>query len=225
MAGGGERARAARARASTVIGQALDRSTRELLEHRLGGDFTGVRVHTDAAAARSARSLDARAYTAGRDIVFDAGEYQPDTEEGRRLLAHELEHTTQAASDREPRIRAKLRVGKGLALDTQGFTVTRSGDVYTCPAITQSSPWNELFTSLLHSPREFTIAGNTNAQVNANLEKHMKARLGIVDFASKKKYAFGAGSAFKMNPAFWDTSGGKVPPATRGGARRRPSPT
>lgn len=199
-------------RASTGLGQALDRSTRELLEHRLGGDFTGVRVHTDAAAVQSARSLHARAYTAGRDIVFDAGEYQPDTEEGRRLLAHELEHTTQAATDRVPKIRAKLRVGKGLALDTQGFTVTKSGDVYTCPAITLSSPWNELFTSLLHSPREFTIAGNTNAQVNANLEKHMKARLGIVDFASKKKYGFGVGSAFKMNPAFWNTSGGKVRP-------------
>lgn len=178
----------------------------------MGGDFGAVRVHTDAAAARSARSLDARAYSAGRDIVFDAGEYQPDADEGRWLLAHELEHTRQAASDREPRIRTKLRVGPGLKLDTQGFTVTRSGDVYTCPAITRSSLHNELFTALLHSPREFTIAGTTNAQVNANLEKHMTARLGIVDFASKKQYTFAAGAGFRMNPAFWDVSGGNVRP-------------
>jgi hypothetical protein len=55
----------------------------------------GTRVHTDPAAAAEARALRARAFTYGRDIYFAAGAYQPDTPEGRWLLAHELAHTQQ----------------------------------------------------------------------------------------------------------------------------------
>jgi len=54
-----------------------------------------VRVHTDAAAAQSARAVDASAYTVGRDVVFASGTYEPDTCSGRRLLAHELAHVAQ----------------------------------------------------------------------------------------------------------------------------------
>jgi hypothetical protein len=62
---------------------------------RFGHDFSRVRVHTDASAAQSARAIDARAYTVGRDIVFGAGQYRPQTDSGRQLLAHELAHVVQ----------------------------------------------------------------------------------------------------------------------------------
>lgn len=62
----------------------------------MGADLSGVRVHTDGQAARSAAALHARAYTVGTDIVFGAGEYDPTTDPGRRLLAHELVHSQQA---------------------------------------------------------------------------------------------------------------------------------
>ena len=58
-------------------------------------DFSQVRVHHDAKAAESARAVDARAYTVGRDIVFAAGQYAPHNAAGRRLLAHELTHVVQ----------------------------------------------------------------------------------------------------------------------------------
>jgi hypothetical protein len=54
-----------------------------------------VRVHADASAQRSAREVDALAYTVGRDIVFGAGQYAPGTRPGMRLLAHELAHVVQ----------------------------------------------------------------------------------------------------------------------------------
>lgn len=76
-------------------GQPLDAATRGLLEPRFGADFSGVRVHADAAAGRSAASLRARAYTVGSHVVFGAGEYAPDTPVGRTLLTHELTHTIQ----------------------------------------------------------------------------------------------------------------------------------
>jgi hypothetical protein len=79
-------------------GQPLPRATRAFFEPRLGHDFGQVRVHTDLEAAASARALYARAYTAGRDIVFGAGHYEPGTGAGDRLLAHELVHIIQNGS-------------------------------------------------------------------------------------------------------------------------------
>lgn len=60
-----------------------------------GFDFGQVRIHTDARAAESARSVGALAYTVGQNVVFGAGQYTPQTEAGRRLLAHELTHVVQ----------------------------------------------------------------------------------------------------------------------------------
>lgn len=62
---------------------------------RFGHDFSQVRIHTDSSAAAGARVVQARAYTAGRDIVFGAGQYAPHTAAGRHLLAHELAHVVQ----------------------------------------------------------------------------------------------------------------------------------
>ncbi len=73
-------------------GQALPTSVRRFFEPRFGQDFSPVRVHTDVA---STRGLQARAYTVGSNIVFGAGQYSPQTSEGKRLLAHELTHVVQ----------------------------------------------------------------------------------------------------------------------------------
>ena len=76
-------------------GQPLSPGIRAFMEPRIGYDFSRVRVHTDELAARSARSVDALAYTVGSDVVFGAGQYAPETPAGRGLLAHELTHVVQ----------------------------------------------------------------------------------------------------------------------------------
>jgi Domain of unknown function (DUF4157) len=76
-------------------GQPLDKATRTFMEPRFGHDFSQVRVHSDARAAESARTVNALAYTVGRDVVFGSGRYAPETSEGRKLLAHELTHVVQ----------------------------------------------------------------------------------------------------------------------------------
>lgn len=76
-------------------GQALDEQTRARMEPRFGHDFSRVRIHTDARAAESAHQVNARAYTVGRDIVFNAGQYAPHSAEGQKILAHELAHVVQ----------------------------------------------------------------------------------------------------------------------------------
>jgi len=76
-------------------GQPLPVSVHAYFEPRFGYDFSGVRVHTDAKAAESARTLNARAYTVGRDVVLGEGQYMPGTLRGQRLIAHELTHVVQ----------------------------------------------------------------------------------------------------------------------------------
>lgn len=186
-------------------GRPLDEATRTFFEDRFGADFSGVRVHVDDRAARAAERLGAAAFTVGGDIAFGPGAYRPDTGEGRRLLAHELSHALQSDRASRPTVRRKLKVNTGVRLDLHGFSATRTGDVYTGARITQSSIGNEVFSALLASPREFVVAGTTSAEADTNLGRHVTARLGIVDFASKKRYSFGAGpGSFRMNPAFWD---------------------
>jgi hypothetical protein len=76
-------------------GRPLDTGTRNFMESRFGHDFSRVRVHTDSQAGDSAREINAHAYTAGNDIAFAPGKYQPESHSGRHLLAHELAHTVQ----------------------------------------------------------------------------------------------------------------------------------
>ena len=79
-------------------GTVLDRETRGFMESRLGADFSDVRVHTDAKASESARSVQAHAYTVGSDVVFQSGQYAPESDSGKRMLAHELTHVVQQRS-------------------------------------------------------------------------------------------------------------------------------
>lgn len=81
-------------------GQPLDADTRAFMEPRFGFDFSKVRIHADADAARAARTINARAYTLGADVAFARGQYSPRTSAGKRLLAHELAHVVQQSDGR-----------------------------------------------------------------------------------------------------------------------------
>jgi hypothetical protein len=94
-------------------GKPLDRALRQDMEQRFDHDFSRVRVHTGAAAERSAREINARAYTMGHDIVFGEGQFSPSLTSGRRLLAHELTHVVQqsAGASEASTVRAKPKKG------------------------------------------------------------------------------------------------------------------
>src|ERR1041384_198618 len=84
--------------AAPIVGKAgrqLDSATRAFMEPRFNRDFGNVRIHADDRADNSARKLNALAFTLGRDVAFRSGQYAPNTETGRRLLAHELAHVVQ----------------------------------------------------------------------------------------------------------------------------------
>jgi hypothetical protein len=133
-------------------GRPLEASTRVAMEERFDHDFSRVRIHTDEAAAESARAVDATAYAIGRDVVFGAGRYAPGTQAGRTLLAHELTHVVQQgagdargvasvpvtapddASEREARHAAAIDAGGLAPRLTTGSTlavVRQAGDAGT----------------------------------------------------------------------------------------------
>jgi Domain of unknown function (DUF4157)/Heterokaryon incompatibility protein Het-C len=91
-------------RAISRGGSGLDSNAKTFMESRFNCSFDNVRVHTDGESAASARDISARAYTSGNHIVFGDGQYQPNTEGGRHLLAHELTHTVQQGNSSSPNI-------------------------------------------------------------------------------------------------------------------------
>lgn len=80
-------------------GRPLESALKADMAQRFGHDFSKVRVHSGGAAEQSVREISAHAYTVGHDIVFGAGRYAPHTQDGRRLLAHELTHVVQQPRD------------------------------------------------------------------------------------------------------------------------------
>lgn len=91
-------------------GQSLDAGTKNFMESRFGYDFGSVQVHNDRLAHQSSDELNALAYTHGSHIVFGNGQYQPGTNSGRQLLAHELTHVVQQASGTNFLIEKKIAV-------------------------------------------------------------------------------------------------------------------
>jgi hypothetical protein len=120
-------------------GQALDPKTREQMDLSLGADFSGVRVHTNSEANALNQSLNARAFTTGKDIYFRQGDYNPGSSVGRKLLAHELTHVVQQNGENvlakhEEKTTASSP-GKFASSDLQRtvqgkLSLSRSGDIY-----------------------------------------------------------------------------------------------
>ena len=84
-----------RINAASGGGQPLPDSVSASLEPQFGRDFSGVNIHTDTTADELSRQLGAEAFTTGRDVFFREGTYQPETERGKGLIAHELTHVVQ----------------------------------------------------------------------------------------------------------------------------------
>src|SRR6185295_13584033 len=85
-------------------GSTLDRDTKGFMESRFGSDFSAIKIHTGNEAAEMSRHIQAKAFTAGNDIYFNEGQYQPGSNSGKHLLAHELTHTLQQSGTIQRRI-------------------------------------------------------------------------------------------------------------------------
>ena len=79
-------------------GSGLPHHSKQRFESAFGADLSAVRIHNELQHHQVARSLNAKAFTVGSDIFFSHGRYQPGSQKGDRLLAHELTHVLQQSS-------------------------------------------------------------------------------------------------------------------------------
>lgn len=80
-------------------GSSMDAGTQSFMENRFGNDFSSVKIHTGNQAVQMSKDVNAQAFTTGKDIYFNEGKYQPGSDSGKHLLAHELTHTIQQSGD------------------------------------------------------------------------------------------------------------------------------
>ena len=86
-------------RSAKAGGNKLDTGLRTQMEQAMGADFSQVQIHTDAQSAALNQTLQAKAFTSGKDIFFGKGAYQPGSRSGQELIAHELTHVMQQNGD------------------------------------------------------------------------------------------------------------------------------
>jgi hypothetical protein len=111
-------------------GTPLSSSLRARFEPRFGYDFGAVRVHTNDRATGAATALGARAFTVGDHLFFGAGEYQPTSTQGQRLIAHELTHVVQQGVDPQ-RVRRRPIISWQVGGTT--FYKSSSGEIVELP--------------------------------------------------------------------------------------------
>lgn len=94
--------------ASKGGGAPLPPGTRGFMENAFSTDFSGVKIHSDSQASEMSKGINAKAFTHGNDIYFNDGEYNPNTQIGAHLLAHELTHTMQQSFQTTSPVRRDL---------------------------------------------------------------------------------------------------------------------
>ncbi|HSS22523.1 MAG TPA: DUF4157 domain-containing protein [Pyrinomonadaceae bacterium] len=171
-------------------GERLSSDLRDFFEPRFGHDFSKVRIHTDARAAATTRSLNARAYTLGSDIAFASSEYKPDTTAGRRLLAHELTHVVQQSDRVQTVMRACdcAKAGASKAASSVDsslrsiFPQLKTGEYcVTAPATSKYNcfAWSVGDTSKWLDNEVDTVHGNNNGKLEYSDFDSMYAKRGL----------------------------------------------
>ena len=83
---------------SKGTGTRLSKAVNADMSEAFGADFSKVRVHIGKDAVQMNQNLNARAFTHGSDIYFNKNQFNPESTEGKHLLAHELTHVVQQQS-------------------------------------------------------------------------------------------------------------------------------
>jgi hypothetical protein len=108
-------------------GQAMDDNTKGEMEEKMNADLSDVRIHTGGKAHEMAEGINAKAFTHGQDVYFKNGNYDPESNEGKKLLAHELAHTQQQKGGVKRKIQRKeddlLHTGARMFLNAMPHTI------------------------------------------------------------------------------------------------------
>lgn len=124
-------------------GSTLPKPTQQFFQARMGQDFSDVKIHTGDEAAQKADTLNAKAYTIGNNIVFNKGQYEPESFEGKKLLSHELTHVVQQSEGATPEVQKKDNLDASYDFSQRIFTeffTLGSGNLLTLSVDASLSP-------------------------------------------------------------------------------------
>lgn len=136
--------------ASRSSGKPLPSGIRQFMEPRFNADFSQVRIHTGEQAATLNRQVSAQAFTVGNQVYFGRDRFQPESSEGRELIAHELTHTIQqgaAAQDGSVRRSADVTVNERNSPQVQRLGISDALDYFAGRA--NNIPGFRMFTIIL----------------------------------------------------------------------------
>lgn len=107
-------------------GKSMDTQTKSEMESGFGADFSHVNIHTDTDAQQMSQDIGAQAFTHGNDIYFNEGKYDPNSKQGKHLLAHELTHTIQQKGMVQKKVQKKTNTKKLTCSGTAKRSITKS---------------------------------------------------------------------------------------------------
>jgi hypothetical protein len=157
-------------------GNAMDKNTKQEMESGFGANFSNVNIHTDSKAVEMSEQLGAQAFTHGNDVYFNKGKYNPDSKEGKHLLAHELTHTIQqtGAKQKSPTVALSNKLQKQ---KEKGGGNCCSGEYQLPQKDNTFNINNSVMTSATFcSKGNFKISSNAN-WVKPHTEEHYHIRL------------------------------------------------
>lgn len=158
-------------------GQPISPTIRQPMERAFGADFSSVRIHANSQSDRLNQSIQAKAFTTGQDIFFRQGEYQPESQGGKELLAHELTHVVQQGGSTvqqktEPKIQRN-----------EPTTSTRNKEILN-ETITQFTKlcreWKDTVNGILNNMARDTGGKLVFADVKADERIFLKAQTKII---------------------------------------------
>jgi len=94
-------------------GTSLDVQTQSFMGNRFGTDFSHVKIHNDSQSHQLNSTLNSKAFTVGNDVYFNQGNYNPQSSDGKHLLAHELTHVVQQSNSLQPSVQRKKKPKSG----------------------------------------------------------------------------------------------------------------
>ncbi len=142
-------------------GQPLAANLQRSMGQAMGADFSGVKIHTDSQSDQLNQSIQAKAFTTGQDVFFRQGAYEPSSQGGQELIAHELTHVVQQ----------------------NGGAVQRSPEIQTKTLVSSITPLIQRDDTLKHSDAQTTVAKD-NQVSDADKAKTKDITSGAADLAT-----------------------------------------
>ena len=198
------------------------------MESGFDHDFSQVKIHHNSQSDRLSRSLDAQAFTVGQDVYFRQGSYNPHSQPGKKLLAHELSHVVQQSGENSPSVLQRKPINwkdkkKALIVEEDVSGSKKKAKLYIKAKIIDQSAllkkaktklkkiikkskgkYKSVRTQLPKVKKEFSLASISSKLLDADGNKY-KITATIKPPSKAQRKATGAGNINEVNPAITNT--------------------